>query len=198
MGDAHHTLRDLALARVPVQPDPHQSRVAGADRVRAQPVPDVRGARRGAAQRVAACQEELGGGLRRQAALDALGVPTGVVSNHETANLLAKLERSGLGGRFDVVLCPSEGGLPAKPHPRAFLAGCEPLGTDPATTAYVGDRLRTDAVGARDAGLVGVWLDRRGRAREVPEGVVRIRGLAELPALVAAGAPGGSLRAEAG
>ncbi|RZS87024.1 putative hydrolase of the HAD superfamily [Motilibacter rhizosphaerae] len=116
--------------------------------------------------------------------LDALGVPTGVISNNETANLLAKLSRVGLGERFDVVLCPAEGGLPAKPHPEAFLAGCRQLGSDPATTAYVGDRLRTDAVGARDAGLVGVWLDRRGRERELPAGVVRIGALPELLALV--------------
>ena len=117
--------------------------------------------------------------------LDALGVPVGVVSNNETANLLAKLERAGLGGRFDVVLCPSADGLPAKPDPAVFLAGCDALGTDPARTAYVGDRLRTDALGARDAGLVGVWLDRAGTDREVPEGVVRITALAELVALVA-------------
>ncbi|NHC13507.1 HAD family hydrolase [Motilibacter deserti] len=120
--------------------------------------------------------------------LDALGVPMGVVSNNETANLLAKLERAGLGGRFDVVICPAEGGLPAKPHPAVFHAGCEALGSDPARTAYVGDRLRTDALGARDAGLVGVWLDRAASDREVPEGVVRIESLAELPALVARGA----------
>ncbi|NHC44673.1 HAD family hydrolase [Motilibacter sp. K478] len=119
--------------------------------------------------------------------LDSLGVPMGVVSNNETANLLAKLERAGLGGRFDVVICPAEGGLPAKPHPAVFLAGCEALGADPATTAYVGDRLRTDALGARDAGLVGVWLDRARSDRAVPEGVVRIESLAELPALVARG-----------
>jgi putative hydrolase of the HAD superfamily len=124
--------------------------------------------------------------------LDALGVPTGVVSNNATANLLAKLQRVGLGGRFDVVLCPSEGGLPAKPHPEAFLAGCAALGVAPGTTAYVGDRLLTDAVGARDAGLVGVCLDRtrpRSRAHApvgaLPDGVVRIGSLAELPALVA-------------
>lgn len=126
--------------------------------------------------------------------LDALGVPVGVVSNNETANLLAKLERSGLGGRFDVVLCPSEGGLPAKPAPELFLAGCEALGSDPGTTAYVGDRLRTDALGARDAGLVGVWLDRRARDREVPEGVVRIADLRELLPLVAGSLPGPVVR----
>ena len=122
--------------------------------------------------------------------LDGLGVPMGVISNNETSNLLAKLDRSGLGGRFDVVLCPSEGGLPAKPHPEVFLAGCRALGSRPEATAYVGDRLRTDALGAHAAGLVGVWLDRWDRTAELPERVVRISDLRELPALVAGSLPG--------
>ncbi|RKS80610.1 putative hydrolase of the HAD superfamily [Motilibacter peucedani] len=124
--------------------------------------------------------------------LDALDVPMGVVSNNSTANLLAKLERVGLGGRFEVVLCPDTDGLPAKPHPALFHAGCAALGTARGTTAYVGDRLRTDALGARDAGLVGVWLDRHGRGAgtELPEGVVRIPDLRALTGLVAGSLPG--------
>jgi putative hydrolase of the HAD superfamily len=31
---------------------------------------------------------------------------------------------------------------------------------EPARTAYVGDDLVVDAVAARDAGLLGIWLDR--------------------------------------
>jgi putative hydrolase of the HAD superfamily len=50
---------------------------------------------------------------------------------------------------------------------------------------HVGDQLATDAVGARDAGLHGVWLDRSGGGA-LPQGagISVIGQLAELPALV--------------
>lgn len=53
----------------------------------------------------------------------------------------------------DTVNCP-------KPDPAIFLEGARQLGTDPASTMYVGDNLAVAAEGARDAGLVGVWLNR--------------------------------------
>ena len=78
-----------------------------------------------------------------------------------------------------------------KPDPRVFLEACRRLGTDPARTAYVGDEPDVDAAAARDAGLVGVWLDRPGaRRRPVDEatldGVTVIRSLTELPAALGA------------
>jgi putative hydrolase of the HAD superfamily len=52
----------------------------------------------------------------------------------------------------------------------------------------VGDRLRTDAIGAARAGLVGVWVNRHDDplsadddAEAAALGVMRIRSLAELP-----------------
>jgi putative hydrolase of the HAD superfamily len=55
----------------------------------------------------------------------------------------------------------------------------------PGQAVHVGDRLDTDAVGARDAGLHGVWLDRSGCGM-LPQGagISVIRQLADLPALV--------------
>ena len=51
-----------------------------------------------------------------------------------------------------------------KPHPSIFLHACGLFGIDPAEAAYVGDRLHTDAIGAAQAGLRGVWLNRNGEA----------------------------------
>jgi putative hydrolase of the HAD superfamily len=54
----------------------------------------------------------------------------------------------------------------------------------------VGDRLHTDAIGAAQAGLVGVWLDRNGRAtadereQAAAAGVRVIRSLAEVPGAI--------------
>lgn len=120
-------------------------------------------------------------------ALMSLGLPCGVISNNETANVRAKLARCGLGEHFPVVLCPSERGLPPKPNPAIFRSGCDAMGTDPAATAYIGDLLQTDAVGACDAGLVGVWLDRHDSPVELPAGIRRVISLVDFVARIEAG-----------
>ncbi len=71
-----------------------------------------------------------------------------------------------------------------KPDPRIFRHACAVLGPAPAEVAYVGDELDVDARGARDAGLVGVWLDRHGTG-ESPDDVPVVRSLDELPSLLA-------------
>ncbi len=80
-----------------------------------------------------------------------------------------------------------------KPDARIFHAAAAALGVESGACAYVGDRVRTDAVGAHAAGMLGILLD-RGDARnpvtdgaegEPPAGVARIRTLTELPALLA-------------
>lgn len=48
----------------------------------------------------------------------------------------------------------------------------------------MGDKLGTDARGARDAGLHGVWLDRSGTGGAPPEGVHRVLGLDGVAPLV--------------
>ena len=52
-----------------------------------------------------------------------------------------------------------------KPDPRVFVEACRRLGTAPERTAYVGDELDVDAVAARAAGLLGIWVDRPGGRR---------------------------------
>lgn len=81
-----------------------------------------------------------------------------------------------------------------KPDPSCFLEACRRLGTSPGRTAYVGDELDIDAVGAVRAGLIGVWVDRAG-PRRVPvsteqilaaqsAGVHVVRSLSEVPGIV--------------
>lgn len=80
-----------------------------------------------------------------------------------------------------------------KPDVAIFAAAAAAFGVEPDRCAYVGDRVRTDAVGAHDSGMLGIWLD-RGRDRnpvtdhaegEVPAGVPSIPSLLALPALLA-------------
>ncbi|MFD3700802.1 HAD family hydrolase [Streptomyces sp. NPDC058646] len=118
--------------------------------------------------------------------LDALAATHrhGVLSNSSVANQDPKLRRLGLRERFEVLLCAAELGV-SKPDAASFLAACEALGLPPGEVAYVGDQPEIDARGARDAGLVAVWLDRAGQRGPGPEGVHRITGLAGLPELLA-------------
>ncbi|MFJ4780551.1 HAD family hydrolase [Streptomyces sp. NPDC088762] len=120
-------------------------------------------------------------------ALDALaaGYRHGVLSNSSLVNQDPKLRDLGLRDRFEVLICAVELGV-SKPEARAFLAACEALGLPPADVAYVGDQPEIDARGARDAGLLAVWLDRDGERGAGPDGVHRIAGLEHLPELLAA------------
>lgn len=107
----------------------------------------------------------------------------GIISNYGSEHQRNKLSAVGLGGRFDVVVGLDTLGV-GKPDPRIFRHACELIGTSPGETAYVGDRLEHDAIGARDAGLVAVWLDRDDSGLPVPDGVTRIGSLDELESVL--------------
>jgi putative hydrolase of the HAD superfamily len=112
-------------------------------------------------------------------------LPVGIVTNVGADHQRRKLAMVGLADCFDVVVGLDTLGF-GKPDPRVFHHACELLGTQPSDTFFVGDRLDHDAVGARDAGLRAVWLDRSGFAgNDVPAGVTRLTSLAELEAVVA-------------
>ncbi len=122
--------------------------------------------------------------------LDA-GVVVGALTNARTDYQTTKLARAGLGDRLEVLVGVDTLGF-GKPDPRVFLEACRRLGTAPARTAYVGDEHDVDALAARAAGLVGVWLDRPG-PRRVPvdpagvTGVSVIASLDELPGVLGLG-----------
>jgi putative hydrolase of the HAD superfamily len=87
------------------------------------------------------------------------GVRFGVVTNGERSQQEPKIAAAGLTARLDPVVCSGDLGF-AKPDPRIFLLACAEAGVDPAEADMLCDRLRTDALGASDAGLAGgVWLD---------------------------------------
>ena len=132
-------------------------------------------------------------------ALDALeealpGVRFGIITNGEHDSQAAKLARLAIDGRVEHVVASGSIGV-TKPDEAIFGAALERFReTVPVSVAaYVGDRLHTDAVGAANAGLVGIWVNRRGAPLSDDDaaimraaGVLEIRGLAELPKLLAA------------
>lgn len=104
-----------------------------------------------------------------------------VLSNSSLHNQDRKLRVLGVRDRFEAVLCAAELGV-AKPEAAAFHAVCEELALEPGEVAYVGDQPDTDARGAVEAGLRGIWLDRADLGGR-PE-LVRITSLDQLPALL--------------
>jgi len=94
----------------------------------------------------------------------AAGLAVGALSNASVAYQTTKLDRSSLLSRVPMLVGVDTLGY-GKPDPRVFLEACRRLGTAPERTAYVGDELDVDAVAARGAGLLGVWVDRPGARR---------------------------------
>lgn len=119
--------------------------------------------------------------------LASAGVRLGIITNGDLDYQTRKIERLGLIPLFEHVVTSGELGHP-KPDPRIFEHACALFGVEASQAAYVGDRLRTDAIGAAGAGLTGVWLDRHGAATVTEimaarvSGVPIIRTLEELPA----------------
>jgi putative hydrolase of the HAD superfamily len=112
----------------------------------------------------------------------------GVVTNGDGDQQRAKVAALRLPVTFDVVVVSSEVGC-AKPDRRIFRTAAEKLEVAPARCVFVGDREDVDAAGAHDAGMHGVWLNRRGRSgvTDLPS----ISTLADLPALLTTAGDGG-------
>jgi putative hydrolase of the HAD superfamily len=104
-----------------------------------------------------------------------------VLSNSSFVHQDRKLRTLGIRDRFEALLCAVELGV-SKPEAGAFHAACGVLELPPHEVAYVGNEPDIDARGAADAGLLGIWLDRRGTGGR-PD-LLRITGLAELPGLL--------------
>jgi putative hydrolase of the HAD superfamily len=91
-------------------------------------------------------------------ALDGRGVPTAVVSNWDS-RLNRTLGGLGLLDRFRFILTSAEFGA-EKPDPAIFLEAVQRLNLEPGEVLHVGDLERDDALGARNAGLQAVLIQR--------------------------------------
>lgn len=112
------------------------------------------------------------------AELRGAGLRLGVVSNWDT-RLPDLLERLGISGVFDVVVCSSEVGV-EKPDRRIFLQAATRLRISPGAALHIGDGRLEDVEGALGAGMRALHLDR-------VRGAGDLRDLSRLPALLATG-----------
>jgi putative hydrolase of the HAD superfamily len=114
-------------------------------------------------------------------ALHTAQFPMGIASNFDARLRRVAAGLPQLAGPIESFVISSEVGY-RKPHPRFFEAVCAVLCLPPARILCVGDDLDNDVMGAARAGLLGVWLDRRGS--RAGEGVPRIPALTALMRLV--------------
>ncbi|ASU40423.1 hydrolase [Herbaspirillum sp. meg3] len=84
------------------------------------------------------------------------------------SNGFADLGRIGLAEHFEISIAAHQFGT-AKPDPTIFHAACTALDVSPEQAIYVGDDLTLDVLGAQQAGLRAVWMNRF--KRELPDHV---------------------------
>ncbi|WP_244428989.1 HAD family hydrolase [Corynebacterium halotolerans] len=109
------------------------------------------------------------------------GATVGVLTNGALSMQTAKLERTGLLLDGVVVLAATDLAA-AKPQPEAYATALARLGAEAAGSVLIGDDWINDVVGARRAGMRGMYLVREGlrRDRRAPVDEPVIASLAEL------------------
>ena len=119
-------------------------------------------------------------------ALRSEGIALVVVSNWDVS-LHEALARTGLLALVDGAVASAEVGS-AKPDGAIFARALALAGVAAADAWHVGDLPEADVEGAQRAGIVPVLIDRDGDGA-APDGVRRIRSLAELPGLLGSRGP---------
>lgn len=108
---------------------------------------------------------------------------TGVISNYELADeQRARLAGAGLAPLLDITVISGDCGC-EKPDPAIFRNALHFLHLGSHRCLYVGDSLRSDAAGARSAGIDFCWYRRHCPSADVP-GITAVASLAELPSLL--------------
>jgi len=112
-------------------------------------------------------------------------VKMGIITNGFTALQQTRLERTGLGGHFDLLVISEQVGV-AKPDAKIFDYALEKMGNpDRKKVLMVGDTPESDILGGINAGIATCWLNSHGRT--LPEGIEatwQVRTLPELEQLL--------------
>ncbi len=92
-------------------------------------------------------------------------------------------ERCGLEGYFQFVVFAQDYGI-QKPDPRLFEIAIEHAGCSKHQLLHVGDSFQNDIIGARQAGVRSVWLNRQGKDNDTGQQhdfeISSLRGLTEI------------------
>ncbi len=107
----------------------------------------------------------------------------GLITNGEGKQQWSKVRKLGLESFLSHVIISREVDC-AKPQKAIFELAAKRAQADIRECVYVGDRLETDAIASQEAGMRGIWLDRKNRWNGGEVGTPVIRGLAELPGVL--------------
>ncbi len=110
--------------------------------------------------------------------LKRVGLRVAVISNTEDGRVKESLALADLASHFEFVIDSHLVGS-SKPDKAIFQFALDQLGLEPHAVTYVGDSYGYDVIGARNAGLHPILLDRM-NAYESEIGLTRIRSLGEL------------------
>jgi putative hydrolase of the HAD superfamily len=105
----------------------------------------------------------------------------GIITNGNNEQQIKKMRNLGILQHFAVIITSDEIGI-AKPDKRIFIEACRRADKQTNACVYVGDRLYTDALSSKEAGMRGIWLNRN--YETVTEEVEAINSLSELSALI--------------
>ncbi len=95
----------------------------------------------------------------------------GLISNAgDGAAIRSFIERNDLDRYFDTIIISQEVRL-AKPWKEIFNMALEETGSTPERSVYIGDRYEIDVLGARDAGMIPIYIRQYETEGEPPEGV---------------------------
>ena len=118
--------------------------------------------------------------LNRLSSSYALGLLTNGAPDLQREKIVA----SGTESLFSQIVISGVYGI-GKPRPEIFLHLTDRLGVSPAEAAMVGNSLERDIRGARNSGIISIWLQVPGSEEHSPvEPDFTIAGLPELPALL--------------
>jgi len=152
----------------------------------------ARGATMASFESLIPCWELYADTLSTLTILSDAGYRLGCISNTNHSPLVwGMIERGWLRSWLSPIYASEEIGL-RKPHPRLFHRVLEDWGLSPAEVVMVGDTLNADVLGAHNAGMRGVWIDRgpvspwsnneASKAHIQPDAT--LQQLAELPELI--------------
>lgn len=104
----------------------------------------------------------------------------GIITNGNHNQQIKKLRNLGIIQHFSIIITSDEIGI-AKPDKRIFIEACSRANKKTDACVHVGDRLHTDALSSKEAGMRGIWLNRNHEI--VTEEVEVIHSLSELSIL---------------
>ncbi|GFZ29859.1 HAD family hydrolase [Clostridium zeae] len=85
----------------------------------------------------------------------------GIITNGDLEQQCLKLDKLKIKDYFDIIITAGEVGV-AKPDSKIFQIACNRAKVNHENCVYVGDDLNVDIIPCMEAGLHGIWLNRKG------------------------------------